>query len=223
MNAIATPEIILNSIARQVKKLDPPVEKFEKSIRTSPFRILISVLLSSRTKDEVTMQASKKLFSVAATPEKLMKLSQKRVEELIYPAGFFRQKAKNIVEVARIIHEKSGLIPDSRDGLMSLPGIGRKSANLVLALVFNIPSIAVDIHVFRISKRLGWSRAEKPENVESDLKKIFEKENWNRLNKTLVGFGQTLCKPRNPACNLCNISNNCEFYISRSKVNPKEK
>jgi endonuclease-3 len=208
---------LLNKIEQMVKPLNPPVQAFETSIRRTPFRILISVLISSRTKDAVTHKASEQLFSTAETPEQVAKLSEQQIADLIFPVGFYKQKAKHIKQIARTLAANSGRVPDTFDGLTALPGVGRKTANLVLALAFNVPAIAVDIHVFRISGRLGWSSGDKPELVEEELKSSFPPEQWNRINQTLVGFGQTLCKPVKPMCEKCEITRQCKYFNEKVK------
>lgn len=204
---------ILDKIVALVTPLKPPVQEFENSIRTSPFRILVSVLLSSRTKDPVTRRASENLFAVADTPEKVMELDESRIAELIFPVGFYQQKAKHVKKLARILHDSNGgEVPDTFDGLTALPGVGRKTANLVIALAFNRPAICVDIHVFRISQRLGWASGKKPEEIEKQLMEGFPPEHWNRINQTLVGFGQTVCKPVSPLCDRCSVSAYCLYF-----------
>lgn len=210
---------ILDRIVALVTPLKPPVQEFENSIRTSPFRILVSVLLSSRTKDPVTRQASENLFAVADTPGKVMKLDESRIAELIFPVGFYKQKAKHVKKLARILHDSNGgEVPDTFDGLTALPGVGRKTANLVIALAFNRPAICVDIHVFRISQRLGWASGKKPEEIEKQLMEGFPQEHWNRINQTLVGFGQTVCKPVSPLCDQCSVSAYCLYYKENNQV-----
>lgn len=208
---------ILDKIVALIAPLKPPVQEFENSIRTSPFRILVSVLLSSRTKDPVTRRASENLFAAADTPMKMMELENERIADLIYPVGFYREKAKHIKALARILHEThGGEVPDSFEALTSLPGVGRKTANLVIALAFNRPAICVDIHVFRISQRLGWAQGKKPEEIEIQLMRAFPPEHWNRINQTLVGFGQTVCKPVSPLCERCSVSEHCRYFKERS-------
>ncbi len=207
---------ILEKLEAFVPRFNPPVFAFEKSIRRSPFRVLVSVLLSSRTKDEVTKTASEKLFAAADTPGKMAMLGEEKIQELIYPVGFFRQKAKNITEICRRLERKDGF-PQTLEELTTLPGVGRKTANLVLALSFNIPSIAVDTHVFRVSKRLGWSRGKKPEEVETDLKILFLPDSWSRINQILVGFGQTICKPIGPRCGECILWPTCPYYKTQQE------
>lgn len=211
---------LLDTIEAMVKPLKPPVQSFEKSIRRTPFRVLISVLISSRTKDEVTHKASEQLFDEAGTPEQVAQLSEDRIAQLIYPVGFYKQKAKHIKHIAITLSKRGGKVPDDFEGLTALPGVGRKTANLVMALAFNIPSIAVDIHVFRISQRLGWTKGDKPEQIEEQLEKGFPPEHWNRINQTLVGFGQTLCKPQRPQCHRCKITAQCLYFKEK---NHKEK
>jgi endonuclease-3 len=205
---------LLNRIEKTVRKLNPPVEAFERSIRTTPFRVLVSVLISSRTKDPVTLAASRRLFATADTPEKMAALGETAIAKLIYPVGFYRQKAKNIMEICRRLGQGEE-IPDTIEGLTALPGVGRKTANLVLALAFNRPAIAVDTHVFRISRRLEWARGNTPNEVESELAGIFERGQWNRVNRILVGFGQTICKPLNPDCPSCPVNRECPFTFKR--------
>ena len=204
---------ILEKIRRMVKPLNPPVYAFESSASRTPFRVLISVLLSSRTKDPVTHQAAEQLFSIADTPKKMTELEENKIAELIFPVGFYRQKAKHIKKIAEILcNSGSASVPQTFAELTALPGVGRKTANLVLALAFNKPAIAVDTHVFRISKRLGWAKGNKPGDVEQELMEVFPPEHWIRINQTLVGFGQSLCKPINPLCHQCQITDSCLYF-----------
>lgn len=202
---------ILDGIDRLIQPLRPPVVAFETSIRRTPFRILVSVLLSARTKDPVTKRASENLFSAAPTAAEVAALPEERIAELIFPVGFYKQKAAHIKKIAERVSQ-TGEIPGNFEGLTALPGVGRKTANLVLALAFDIPAIAVDTHVFRIAKRLGWASGSTPEQVEEELKALFPKTHWQKINRTLVGFGQTICSPRNPQCSRCGISGNCPFF-----------
>ena len=182
MKKKSSPEKLLEIIENHIRNLQPPVNAFENSIRTTPFRILISVLISSRTKDGVTLKASKALFGTADSPEKMLKLGAEKISRLIYPVGFYRQKAVNILKICRAILERGG-VPSEFKELVRLPGVGRKTANLVLALAFDRPAVAVDTHVFRISRRLGWATGETPEEVEVELRELFPVNLWNKLNK----------------------------------------
>jgi endonuclease-3 len=208
---------MLEKIQRMVKPLNPPVYAFESSARRTPFRVLISVLLSSRTKDPVTHQAAERLFSAADSPKKMTELEENKIAELIFPVGFYKQKAKHVKKIAEILSNSgSETVPQTFAELTALPGVGRKTANLVLALAFNKPSIAVDTHVFRISKRLGWAKGNKPGDVEQELMEVFPSEHWIRINQTLVGFGQSLCKPINPMCHQCKITDHCLYFKDKS-------
>jgi endonuclease-3 len=184
----------LQAIRKFIIPLAPPVFALEKSIRATPFKILISVLLSSRTKDAVTEKAASRLFAAADTTGKMLRLTENQVERLIYPVGFFHTKAKNILKIC---------------ALLNLPGIGRKSANLVLALAFSEAAIAVDTHVFRIARRLRWARGRTPAAVEKELMELFPRRIWTQVNQTLVGFGQTICRPVNPKCAECVLKRTC--------------
>ena len=175
------------------------------------FRILISTVLSSRTKDKVTAQASGKLFSKAPDLQKLSRLPETEIRKLIYPVGFYRIKARNIKNIAKIILKKyNGLVPDNMDDLIKLPGVGRKTANLVLGIAFDIDSITVDTHVHRISNRLGIIKTTKPCETEQDLQIILPREHWISLNTYLVIHGQSICKPISPLCSRCKIISFCQ-------------
>jgi len=210
------PVAILETIADFIKPLRPPVEQFETSIRTTPFRVLISVLLSSRTKDPVTQRAAEKLFALAESPAEMTRLTEEQIASVIYPVGFFRQKAHHIKEISEKL-SRDGKVPDTFDCLTALPGVGRKTANLVLALAFQTPAIAVDIHVFRISRRLAFAVGATPADVEEELKMLFPQSYWNKINRTLVGFGQTICKPQRPLCHRCPVQGLCPYFQGPSQ------
>jgi len=202
------PTQVLRAIKMFIAPLSPPVYAFETSIRSTPFRILISVLLSARTQDPVTEKAAARLFARAATPESMLRLPIEEVSRLIYPVGFYRTKARNILAICAILHQ-GGEFPSSLDELLQLPGIGRKSANLVLSLAFRIPAIAVDTHVFRIARRLGWACGKTPDLVEKELERLFPRRSWPQVNQVLVGFGQTICRPVSPKCRECVLGKTC--------------
>lgn len=202
----------LRAIEKFIIPLAPPVLALEKSIRATPFRTLISVLLSSRTQDAVTAAAAARLFAAADTPRKMLRLKPGQVERLIYPVGFFRTKAKNVLKICAIL-ERGRKFPASAEELLELPGIGRKSANLVLALAFSEAAIAVDTHVFRIARRLHWARGRTPVAVEKELQKLFPRRAWTRVNQALVGFGQTVCRPIHPKCPECVLKKTCPSAI----------
>ncbi|NPA12640.1 MAG: endonuclease III [Aquificae bacterium] len=203
---------VLNTLEKEFPKWNAPVVSLmAKRDKRTPFQILISTIISLRTKDQITAEASERLFKIADTPEKILKLSEKEIAEAIYPAGFYRNKAKTIKEISKILVEKyNGKVPDTLEGLLSLPGVGRKTANLVLALSFNKPAICVDVHVHRISNRLGIVNTKTPEETEFALMEKVPKKYWNRINDLLVAFGQTICKPISPHCSICPVKHLCE-------------
>lgn len=177
---------------------------------SSPFRVLISGILSSRTKDEVTYTASKKLFEVADTPLLLMNLSQRNIEELIFPVGFYRKKAETLRKVSKMLVERyDGDVPDDLSKLLSLPMVGRKIANLVLSRAFGKPSICVDTHVHRITNRWGLVSTRTPLETEKELMKKLPEGLWKDLNHPLVLFGKRVCTPISPLCSRCPISRYC--------------
>ncbi len=184
---------------------------------SSPFEVLISCILSQRTREENTEKASLQLFSKARTPEKILQLPLKEIEDLIKPAGFYRQKAKRIKEVSKILLEKyNGKVPKSREELLRLPGVGAKTSSVVLSYGHGIPIIAVDTHVNRISKRLGLvSKESNAEEVRKELQKIFPKNAWKYVNLGFVNFGREVCKPIKPLCEKCELKNICDFYKTK--------
>ena len=180
------------------------------SNKQDPFKILISTILSARTRDENTRQATNTLFSKFKTPKQIAEAKTEELEKLIYKAGFYRVKAQRIEEVATILVKNyNGIVPDDYQNLISLPGVGSKTANCTLVYAFKKPAIPVDIDVHRISNRLGWVKTLKPEKTEEELKKLVPKNQWIRINRIFVRFGQTICTPNNPKCSDCPISSIC--------------
>ena len=184
-----------------------------------PFRTLISTVISLRTKDEVTTEASVRLFSRAATPRDLAAVPAEEIARLIYPAGFYNTKARSIREIAHTIsHEFGGSVPQTREELLALPGVGRKTANLVLGLGFGIPAICVDTHVHRIPNRLGLVETNTPEQTEQALEESLPYEYWIEINGLLVRFGQQVCTPVSPWCSRCPVSHLCpRMGVERSR------
>ena len=181
------------------------VDKFK-----DPYKVLISCLISLRTKDEVTEKASEKLFEKAANPFDMIKLSPEKISELIYPAGFYRRKGFQIWNISKILIEKyNGKVPCNLEELLKLKGVGRKTANLVLSLGCGKPAICVDTHVHRISNRLGWVSTTTPEQTEFELMDILPIEIWSKINSLFVLHGKNICKPRKPLCKKCPIKNLC--------------
>lgn len=202
---------IINLLKKEYKNWNAPAIELMAQNGSDPFKILVSTVLSLRTKDEVTLKASERLFSVVSNPEELAKLPEEEIQKLIYPVGFYRNKAKVLKEMSKTIIEKfNGKVPDNIDELLSIKGVGRKTANLVLSAGYGKPAICVDTHVHRISNRLGLVKTTHPEETEFELMKIFPQYLWSDINKIFVAFGQTICKPVKPRCKECPISNYCE-------------
>jgi len=191
---------------------DHPLTMLEELGHYTPFQMLVMTLLSSRTKDSTTIPIVKKLFAKYPQPEDLVEIDLKELEQELYGIGFYRIKAKNVQKLSSIIIEKySKKVPDSFEELTSLPGVGRKTANCVLAYTFKKPAIAVDIHVHRISNRLGWVKTNSLEDTEEVLRKIIPVEWWIDVNRLFVGHGQTICIPIKPKCTICPIRKWCEY------------
>ncbi|MCL2844821.1 MAG: endonuclease III [Chitinivibrionia bacterium] len=177
-----------------------------------PYKILVGSILSTRTKDETTSTACKKLFEKADNLEKLATLSTEEIEKLIFPVGFYREKAKNLKQIPHIVNEKfGGVIPKTIDELLEFPGVGRKVANLVVAAAFKLPAICVDTHVHRIFNRLGYIKTKNPLETEMALRKKLPEKYWLGVNGYMVSYGQNICRPISPKCEICKISEICEF------------
>ena len=191
---------------------DHPLTMLEELGHYTPFQMLVMTLLSSRTRDSTTIPIVKKMFAKYPDPEHFIKMDLQELEEWLYGIGFYRIKAQHVKNLSKMILERfNGTVPDTLEELTSLPGVGRKTANCVLAYTFKKPAIAVDIHVHRISNRLGWVNTSTPEETEESLQKIFPKELWINVNRLFVGHGQTICVPLNPKCNICPVRKYCEF------------
>lgn len=187
--------------------------------RREPFHILISTLLSLRTKDAVTAAASQRLFALADTPAALLRLTPRQIERAIYPVGFYRVKARNILKVCRaLIAQHAGQVPDEIDALVQLPGVGRKTANLVVTLGFGKPGICVDTHVHRITNRWGYVQTKTPEQTEMALRAKLPRAYWIEINDELVALGQNVCHPTSPKCSLCPLRAYCaRVGVTRSR------
>jgi len=175
-----------------------------------PFRILISCLISLRTKDEVTAAASTRLFRLATVARSMAELPSSTIARAIYPAGFYRTKATTIREICRTLLERhGGKVPDTMEALLALKGVGRKTANLVLTIGFGKPGICVDTHVHRISNRLGIVETRTPAHTELALRRVLPRRHWIPYNDLLVTFGQNVCKPISPLCSRCPVAALC--------------
>ena len=204
------------SIAEVIRKLKKTVKDFPVPSVTviarkkDPFVVLVSCLISLRTRDEVTESASARLFSLAKSPAQLLNLSNSKIEKAIYPAAFFRNKTRSLKALCKVlVNEYSGKVPDTLNELLNLKGVGRKTANLTLILGHDKPGICVDIHVHRISNRWGFVKTKTPDETEMVLRKILPKRFWKGYNDLLVSFGQNLCKPVSPFCKTCPVEDQC--------------
>ena len=197
-------------LRREVPKWQTPVVTLIAEASDSPFKVLISCILSLRTQDSTTAQASQRLFALADSPETMVQLSAKTIEQAIFPVGFYRTKAKTILEICGNLNEKyRGRVPDEIDELMKFKGVGRKTANLVVTLGYNKPGICVDTHVHRISNRWGYVKTATPEKTETTLRQKLPKQYWIEYNDLLVSFGQHLCRPISPLCSQCPVAKYC--------------
>ncbi|MBI5969652.1 MAG: endonuclease III [Deltaproteobacteria bacterium] len=189
----------------------PYVTEVAAKSRKDPFKALISCIISLRTKDETTRTASERLFAIASTPDEMSRLSPKTVEKAVYPAGFYRVKAKNIIGLSKaIVRDFAGKPPDTIEGLLTLKGVGRKTANLVVTMGYGNPGICVDTHVHRITNRWGFVGTRGPEETEFELREKLPQRYWIIINDLLVAYGQNICKPVSPLCSGCRLYKLCE-------------
>ena len=204
------------NIVEGLKKLKKAVRKFRTpsvtviAKKNDPFAVLVSCIISLRTRDEVTELASARLFTLAKLPAELLELSNAKIEKAIYPAAFYRNKTKSLKELCQVlVKEYSGQVPNKLEELLKLKGVGRKTANLTMILGHNKPGICVDIHVHRISNRWGYVKTKSPDETEMVLRAILPKRFWKGYNDLLVSFGQNLCKPVSPFCGSCPLEDQC--------------
>ncbi len=214
---------ILQGMVETMNVVNPPrmtaLKELHEAETEGPFSILIGTILSARTRDENTTKVMKNLLSHYKSPKALSSAKVKEVEKIIKPIGFYHVKAKRIIKVASIINSQyGGNVPDDFEKLIELPGVGRKTANCVLVYAFDKPAIPVDTHVHRISNRLGLVRTKAPEDTEKELMKKIPKKYWLEINDTFVMYGQNICKPISPMCNVCKIKRKCNYYKSKKSV-----
>jgi endonuclease-3 len=214
-NIDATIEILRDTMPRYPQ---PLIEDMGEENQT-PFRILIATILSLRTKDTLTAVVAPRLFAVADTPQAMLALDQDRIAQLIYPVGFYRNKARAIHQICQqLLEQHGGQVPSDLAGLLALPGVGRKTANLVLTAGFGLPGICVDTHVHRICNRWGYIRTKTPEETEFALRAKLPPEYWNSINGLLVTLGQNVCHPTSPRCSICPVAAYCERVgVTRSR------
>lgn len=204
-------EIVFKILDKESKKWKVPIVTLIALQDKDPFKVFLSVIISLRTKDEVTIQASKRLFKLLKQPKDIYNISINQIGEAIYPAGFYRRKAIQIDKICRKLVEKfDSKIPQNIDTLLTFEGVGRKSANLILAEGYQIPAMCVDTHVHRISNRFGFINTKNPEQSEYKLREILAKKYWIRYNSLLVSFGQSICKPISPFCSKCPVLKYCQ-------------
>lgn len=202
---------IVQILTDEAKKRDLPIVSLMAEQRADPFLILVSTVLSSRTTDEVTAAASRRLFSLASDPESMLKLSEEEIAAAIYPVGFYRTKAKALRELCRDLVERfHSRVPRTMEELLTLQGVGRKTANLVLALGFGSDGLCVDTHVHRISNRLGYVKTKTPAETEQALRNKLPKRFWAVYNTIMVAHGQYTCRPISPFCSRCPVFKYCD-------------
>jgi endonuclease-3 len=190
--------------------IEPAATSITSQYGRNPFLVLVSCILSLRTKDSVSLPASQRLFAHAQTPEALLLLAPNTIEKLIYPSGFYRQKTKQLLAISALLLEKyDSQVPNTYEELISLPGVGPKTTNLVLSEGFGIPAICVDTHVHRISNRLGLVQTKSPAQTEAELTLLLPKEYWSEFNKLMVMWGQNICTPVSPRCSICPLRPLC--------------
>ena len=203
----------VDEIVKGIKDANLPQRDFVKMMETfhDPFKVLICCILSLRTNDLTTYPCSLRMLDLGTTPKDFLNVDVDTLAKAIYPVGFYKNKAQQILDISKELVEKyDSKVPDSIEELIKFKGVGRKTANLVLAKGFGIPAICVDVHVHRISNRLGWVKTKTPDETEMELRKHLPKKYWLDINTILVTFGQNLCKPQKPMCNVCPIKEYCE-------------
>jgi len=204
---------VVRILREAVKQWEVPIVTHiaERKLENTPFKVLVGTLLSLRTKDETTSGASERLFKLAETPETMLQLSQREIEKAIYPVGFYKTKARNILDISQELLEKyGGRVPDEIDELLKFKGVGRKTANLVVTLGYGKLGVCVDTHVHRISNRLGYVKTKTPHETEFALREKLPQRYWIEYNDLLVTFGQNLCKPISPFCSRCPLESYCK-------------
>jgi endonuclease III len=202
---------VVRALRKSIKGWVLPIVTYLAEQQESPYTILISTILSLRTKDEATAEASSRLFRLADTPVDMLKLPEATIAKTIYPVGFYRRKAATILDVSRVLMERfGGRVPDTIEDLLTLNGVGRKTANLVISLGYGKKGICVDTHVHRISNRLGYVKTRTPEETESALREKLPGKYWIEYNTLMVAFGQNICRPISPFCSACPVSSHCD-------------
>lgn len=211
-------KIDIEKVINTLKNANQPKSDFVNLMEdfNNPFLVLISCILSLRTNDKTTYPATLRMLKFGKTPQDFAKLDEKELEKAIYPVGFYKNKAKQIIEISNILTTKYGSkVPDTIEELLKFKGVGRKTANLVLAKGFNKPAICVDVHVHRIFNRIGYIKTKTPEETEYELKSKIPEKFWIKINTLFVTHGQNVCKPVKPDCRLCPVKKYCEFNFNK--------
>ncbi len=203
-------KIILDNIASHFTKIGCELNF------NSPYELLVAVILSSQCTDKRVNMVTKELFKVASTPQQMIDLGEEKISKIIYPCGFYSVKAKNLVNCSKkLIENFNGQVPSTMDKLLTLDGVGRKTASVILAEIFNIPALAVDTHVFRVSNRIGLSNSKNVKECEKQLTSLLPKEKWKETHYSLVLFGRYYCKAKGNKCEECKIKHECKYYNER--------
>lgn len=185
---------------------------------STPYELIVATILSAQCTDLRVNSVTEKLFNEYNTPEKMVELTQEELQEKIKSCGFYKNKSKNILETSRMLLLKyNGEVPSSMEELIKLPGVGRKTANVVMSNAYNLPAIAVDTHVFRVSKRIGFASGDTPYKVEEELRKLIQKNMWSKTHNYLIWHGRKICKSRKPECSICPINQYCKYYSDNFK------
>lgn len=197
---------------------DYTTDFFAEKHGRDPFKVLVSCIISLRTKDEVTFPAAQRLYKLATTPKDMMNLPEEKIAKAIYPAGFYKTKAKRIKEISKKLYEEyDSKVPNDIDELVKFKGVGRKTANIVMVFGFAEPAVPVDVHVHRLSNRLGWLKSEHPDETEQILRENLPRKYWLDINELLVRHGQNICFARNPRCDKCKITKYCKKVGVKTK------
>lgn len=211
---------IYKALEKQFKSYPAPVVDLIEAQTKDPFKILVTTMLSARTKDQTTSEVAHRLFETVNKPADLNKYTVEELEKMVYPVGFFRNKARYLKELPKVLKKEfNSIIPEEIDNLIKLPGVGRKTANLVRTIAFKKPAICVDVHVHRICNRFGYIKTKTPFETEMALRGKLPKKYWININSYLVAFGQNHCTPLNPKCSTCTIYIECERVGVKTKYN----
>ncbi|MEC8339167.1 MAG: endonuclease III [Nanoarchaeota archaeon] len=204
-------ENVLDTLEGEYQKWDVPVVTLIAMQSGDPFKVLISTIISLRTKDEVTIEASKRIYKLLTKPSDVYGVTIEQIEQAIYPCGFYKRKAIQIMDICdRLVKEFNSEVPDTIDILLDFPGIGRKTANLIVAEGHNLPALCVDVHVHRICNRLGYILTKDPDDTEFTLRRSLDQDYWKKINYLMVAFGQSLCRPVSPHCSKCPLLDVCK-------------